>query len=123
MVLSPAGTDWAQAVPGGSEPPGGERLADKMGNLLHSRRVQMYRFQDKVVLVHCPMQWGGGGPRWTCASLVSREGVLCRTGAPAPLPRHRRPLHPLEHPAGEVYQYFQHPATWTGCEANFYALN
>ena len=56
VVSLPAGTDWAQAVLRGAQSLQGERLADKMGNLLHSRRVQMYRFQDEVVLVHCPMQ-------------------------------------------------------------------
>ena len=123
VVSLPAGTDWAQAVLRGAQSLQGERLADKMGNLLHSRRVQMYRFRDEVVLVHCPMQ-GEVGAKVDVRILVSREGVLCRDGRRASVILCLATADRYTHwnTLQEVYQYFSTPGHVDGVK-QFYALN
>lgn len=110
VVSLPEGTRWAEAVLCGARSLQGDRLADKMRNLLHSRRVQMYRLQEDVVLVHCPMQ-GEVGAKVDVRILVSREGVRCQDGAQAGVILCLSTADRYGHwdTLQEIYQYFGTP--------------
>ena len=110
IVPLPEDADWGEAVLLGAERLQGERLADKMRNLLTNRKVQMYRFHPDAVLVHCPMQ-GEVGAKVDVRILVSREGVVCRDGARAGVILCLSTVDRYTHwnTLQEIYQYFSTP--------------
>lgn len=58
------------------------RLAQRMENLLQNGKLQTYRIQEDVVLVHFPLQ-GEANPKIDVCITLAPEGLLCPDGSDA----------------------------------------
>ncbi|MEG2119403.1 MAG: PRD domain-containing protein, partial [Pseudoflavonifractor sp.] len=86
ISVLPEGIGWDNTVLQGAvglqSADGNGRLVSKMHNLLHHKKVQIYRFHPEIVLVHYPMQ-GELDSKVDVRILVSRGGVVCQDGQKA----------------------------------------
>lgn len=59
-----------------------QRLSERMINLLQNKKIQTYRIQHDVVLVHFPMQ-GDANPKIDVCIAFAPKGLLCPDGGDA----------------------------------------
>lgn len=114
VVSLPAGITWNEAVLRGAESlqrNGDSRLTAKMRNLLHHKKVQMYRLHPNVVLIHCPMQ-GEVDAQLDVRMVLSEAGVSCRDGRKAKIILCLSTVDRYTHwnMLLEIYQYFNTPS-------------